>query len=391
MSHFLGIVCERLPPERSSRRSASNLISFVRFGQYNWEDPTAVATSHRIAAGCHLPSRFRASSRFAAVIPLVLLAGFLGAGKTRFLTALIPELHARNVRVRVILNDFENADIDASRLAALDALVTPLNGECVCCTSLKELIDLLVAVPPDPGSVMLIEANGATETDELIGHLTTDVRLAQFTWPLQLTVIDAGRWQKRWWHNKLEVAQTTTATHAHLNWTETLKAARISEVTTSVRRVNEALTLTTPAHFAVTLEALVEDVRDVRSRSAMRPFAHRDSDRDSDAHSHVHTNKPTHLHPFASASVPLPAVVDRDAFEAFVRALPDAVVRAKGQVFFRGREGTMFVWSKVDGRRGVQYDEVPAFGTPTPVALFIGAALPVDDIERMVAALRTST
>jgi G3E family GTPase len=102
------------------------------------------------------------------VIPLALLVGFLGAGKTRFLTQLLPELHARGLRPRVILNDFANASIDASRLAELDALVTPLNGECVCCTSLRELMDALLAVQGRPGDVMLIEANGATEADELL-------------------------------------------------------------------------------------------------------------------------------------------------------------------------------------------------------------------------------
>ena len=57
------------------------------------------------------------------MIPLVLMAGFLGAGKTRFLTTLIPQLLERGVRVRIVLNDFENAKIDAARLGELDALV----------------------------------------------------------------------------------------------------------------------------------------------------------------------------------------------------------------------------------------------------------------------------
>ena len=57
------------------------------------------------------------------MIPLVLLVGFLGAGKTRFLSDLIPAMHTRGLRPRIILNDFANASIDASRLAVLDALV----------------------------------------------------------------------------------------------------------------------------------------------------------------------------------------------------------------------------------------------------------------------------
>ena len=45
--------------------------------------------------------------------PLILIAGFLGAGKTTLLRALLPRLGARGLRPHVILNDYENADVDA--------------------------------------------------------------------------------------------------------------------------------------------------------------------------------------------------------------------------------------------------------------------------------------
>ena len=164
------------------------------------------------------------------MIPLVLLTGFLGAGKTRFLTTAIPALHAQGLRVRVLLNDFENANIDAARLAELTALVTPLAGECVCCTSLEELLAALESVPPEPDTVLLIEANGATEAGDLLASLTMDRRLAQYTLPLQLTVVDAKRWQKRWFHNKLEASQTRSATHVHLKVENSSRSGAIVQV-----------------------------------------------------------------------------------------------------------------------------------------------------------------
>jgi G3E family GTPase len=134
------------------------------------------------------------------MIPLALLASFFGAGKTRFLLSIIPELHARGLRTHVLLNDFESAEIDATRLTTLTSLVT-LSGECVCCSSVEELLTALRTMPVEPSSVVLIEANGATETEELIDRLTTERRLARYTLPLQVTIVDAKRWQKRWWHN----------------------------------------------------------------------------------------------------------------------------------------------------------------------------------------------
>lgn len=308
------------------------------------------------------------------MIPLVLMAGFLGAGKTRFLTTLIPQLLERGVRVRIVLNDFENAKIDAARLGELDALVTPLNGECVCCGSLRELLDTLQAVPHDPGSVMLIEANGATETDELLGYLTTDTTLTHFTLPLQLTVIDAARWQKRWWNNGLEAAQTTTATHVHLNWTDKLSPTRREAVQQHVAAVNARAAFTTPGEFAATLQSLAESVRETPRR---------DPQGVAPAHRHGHG----HTHPFGSVALPLPRLVERARFLAFVQALPAAVVRAKGLVRFADQPADMFVWNRVPGRRKVQLDESSPHADAEATALFIGVGMSLDDLESRIAAL----
>ena len=308
------------------------------------------------------------------MIPLVLMAGFLGAGKTRFLTTLIPLLLARGLRVRIVLNDFENAKIDAARLGELDALVTPLNGECVCCGSLRELLDTLQAVPPDPGSVMLIEANGATETDELLGYLTTDSTLTHFTLPLQLTVIDAARWQKRWWNNRLEAAQATTATHVYLNWTDRLSADRRLGVEHGVAAVNPRATPTTPPEFADILQTLAELVRHTDRRAPTGVAA---------AHRHGHG----HTHPFGSVALPLPRLVGRARFLAFVQALPPAVVRAKGLVRFIDQPADMFVWNRVPGRRNVHLDESSPHADAEATALFIGVGMSLDDLESRIADL----
>lgn len=315
------------------------------------------------------------------MIPLVLMAGFLGAGKTRLLTELVPLLAAKGTRTRIILNDFQNARVDAARLGALEALVTPLNGECVCCGSLRELLQTLYDVPPDPGSVMLIEANGATETDELLGHLTTDGRLAHFTLPLQLTVVDAARWQKRWWHNALERAQVSTATHVFLNWTHRLGAARVDAVRAAVRAENpRAVPVDAPA-FADALHDLSVAVRADAARGGRMGASVLSAARARDG-------RPAHTHPFGSATVPLPPMVDRAAFTRFVQALPACVVRAKGLVRFADDPGPMYVWHRVPGRSRVRFDQSWPHADAEPTALFIGVEMPLAALAASAAQLR---
>jgi len=77
-------------------------------------------------------------------------------------TVLVPRPATHSVCV-LLLNDFESAEIDATRLTAMNSIVTPLSGECVCCSSLDSLLDTLGTMPVAASSVTLIEANGARE------------------------------------------------------------------------------------------------------------------------------------------------------------------------------------------------------------------------------------
>lgn len=326
------------------------------------------------------------------MIPLVLLAGFLGAGKTRFLSELIPKLNDSGIKVRVVLNDFENADIDAERLRAVNALITPLNGECVCCATLPELMETLQNVPADPGSVMLIEANGATDAVELLANLTTDRRVAHFTPPLQVTVVDAARWQKRWWHNELERTQTVTATHVFLNWTHKLSADRRQTVEASIGTVAPRATYTDPAKFALTLQGLTASVRDIPERPSALPVMAQAAAAHAHDHSHAggHAQQHSHVHgehPFASVALQLPPMARRAQFLEFVRTLPDAVVRAKGLVRFQEEPSAMYVWNRLPNRDRVELDRVYPNEAAQPNALFIGVAMPIDELATRVSLL----
>ncbi|MDP4792509.1 MAG: CobW-like GTP-binding protein, partial [Verrucomicrobiales bacterium] len=68
--------------------------------------------------------------------PLLFLTGFLGAGKTTLLRALLNEYRESGRSADVILNDFENAELDASTLppgAAPIAPIAPIAPSCACC------------------------------------------------------------------------------------------------------------------------------------------------------------------------------------------------------------------------------------------------------------------
>ena len=86
-----------------------------------------------------------------AKVPVTILAGYLGAGKTTTLNAVLRRASAQNTRVAVVINEFGDAGIDSS-LVALDSLqssnddIVELPGGCACCVVRSDLIQALAAL-----------------------------------------------------------------------------------------------------------------------------------------------------------------------------------------------------------------------------------------------------
>ena len=73
--------------------------------------------------------------------PIIVLVGFLGAGKTTLLRKLASKLLDNSWDLKIILNDYENAEIDSQGFLDLISRkqIRGLSGSCICCSGLTEL------------------------------------------------------------------------------------------------------------------------------------------------------------------------------------------------------------------------------------------------------------
>lgn len=98
-----------------------------------------------------------------APIPVTVIGGYLGAGKTTLVNALLREAReATGCRLAVLVNDFGTLPIDEQLIESRDGDTLALAGGCVCCSYGSELVDALrrmAARTPRPEHVML-EASG---------------------------------------------------------------------------------------------------------------------------------------------------------------------------------------------------------------------------------------
>jgi G3E family GTPase len=305
--------------------------------------------------------------------PLLVVTGFLGAGKTTFLRGLVPALAARRLRARVILNDFKDARIDAATLADLVPDLVALSGSCVCCESLDDLLKALAEMSIAPGDVVLVEANGGTESGELLA-LLGGAGHHHLTAPLQLSVVDAQRFGRRGWQDQMEEEQLATATQLHLGRTDQVTGERAREVTAAASVVAPAAAWTTPDQLAELLARLSRD-----PPPAAAPGSH-PHDHDGDGHDHQH--------PFAAHLVELPFPVDAGAFTACLAALPAEVLRAKGIVLLRDPPGEKRSFQKVERDVEISPCRLADPAEHAPRAVFIGPDLPVELIETRLRDLR---
>ena len=181
---------------------------------------------------------------------IITVVGFLGAGKTTLLKHLIERFSDNGWNPFVILNDYENANMDAMQFAKQVELnsIKPLSGSCICCSGIVELRNTVNRIPKRVKGVTLIEANGTSDACSLMEFLGVGIN-DNFLPPVQISVVDVKNWQKRGEHNELEANQIQVSSLMVLTHLEKVTKTRKNEVISELKKIN-------PIAEIVTMESL---------------------------------------------------------------------------------------------------------------------------------------
>ncbi len=93
-------------------------------------------------------------------IPLTVVGGYLGAGKTTLVNRILTEDHGR--RIAVIVNDFGDVAVDEALIGPAIGGIRALANGCVCCAAVDGLATALTELrelEPSPEHV-IIEVSG---------------------------------------------------------------------------------------------------------------------------------------------------------------------------------------------------------------------------------------
>lgn len=268
------------------------------------------------------------------LIPVTVVAGYLGAGKTTLINELLA--HDHGMRLAVLVNDFGAVNIDAALIADHDGQTISLKNGCVCCSIADELgdaLDRVFALEPAPDQIV-IEASGVADPANVAAYGQG--------WPgcrLDAVVVlaDAETVQARsrdQFVGELVVRQLRRADIVMATKCDLVTEARLAAVTDWLAETTPGAPILTRRAGQLEPDLLLEIAQPIDKPSWQQTPAGNGQAEPA----------------FDTVVVEVDGTLDRDRVEAALRDWPDYVLRVKGILRFKGAADGLYIVQRV-GRR----------------------------------------
>ncbi len=252
---------------------------------------------------------------------LIILTGFLGAGKTSFLNHFIEGQAERNSFVAIVQNEIGARSLD-TRLLGQHYAVTEMDEGCICCTlagNLKlALAEIASGFQPD---FIVVETTGLANPANFISEVSAleeDLEFCSIT-----TVVDAAQGLDAVRKYAVAREQIMLADVILLNKTDQVSAAGLNRINDEIDRLNPLATVHRGRHGDFPAPALygVNLTGNGRIAAALQRAEK------TGHHTHAGEN-------ISSLLVDIKAAVQRERFLAQAALLPEQILRIKGVIRF---------------------------------------------------------
>jgi len=269
-------------------------------------------------------------------LPLLVLTGFLGSGKTSTLQHWLSHTDVPLKRIAVIINDFGSVNVDASLLARRQLELRSITGGCVCCQSFEELVGQVQALSENPDlDLVWIETSGLADPEEVLDHLTSPELQERTVMQSMVLVIDGSDFPCSWRGRAVQEEQIRYADLILLNKVDRIDEKKRQGIEISLRKINPSARIIATQRGEIE-PSLLNDKG--TSNFSSRIHGHDDEEHShhhrEHAHDHHHDEEDALPHAASTLFLPLHAPVERPVFQRFLGTLPTSVFRAKGFIRF---------------------------------------------------------
>jgi len=174
-----------------------------------------------------------------ARIPVTVLTGFLGAGKTTLVNRILSENHGK--RIAVIENEFGEIGVDHELVIGADEEIFETSNGCICCTVRGDLIRILTQLRKrrDRFDAILIETTGLADPGPVAQTFFIDEDLKQhFMLDAIVTLVDALHLEQELSQNPIAMEQIAFADIVLLNKCDLVDAATLARIERQLRAIN---------------------------------------------------------------------------------------------------------------------------------------------------------
>jgi G3E family GTPase len=280
-------------------------------------------------------------------IPLTVIGGYLGAGKTTFINHLLRNCGKRSLAV--LMNDFGSVDLDSLLISRRRAQIISLNRGCICCARQTEFVMTLARLRSRlaPLDHVLVEASGISDPARIAEY--ADLHGLRLEAIICVADAEAVRVHAASSFNGLRVREQLTAADLLVfnkvdlvterekqsvrDWlAEVAPAARVVEATYG--RIPPSLVL----DWTGERSAALDRVRDLEPTRFTGGGA--DVDRE-----------------YSSWSWSRDAALDGGAFRWWVASLPQTLLRGKGVLHFADDPAHRYVFHLAGRRWTLDFDD----------------------------------
>ena len=174
-----------------------------------------------------------------SAIPVTILTGFLGSGKTTLINHILEGQHGR--KIAVIVNEFGEIGIDGQLMVSDDEeQLVEFNNGCLCCTVRGDLVrtleDLMQRADLD---AVLVETTGLADPAPVAStFIVADEIKANFNLDAFVTVVDAPNLQRNLTDSHEAQEQVAFADIILINKTDLVSADEIVKIEQQIRTLN---------------------------------------------------------------------------------------------------------------------------------------------------------
>jgi G3E family GTPase len=267
-------------------------------------------------------------------IPVTVISGFLGAGKTTLVNHLIQQSTAG--RIGVVVNEFGEVGIDGQLIVAEEEALIEINNGCVCCTVRADLVasvkELLMRTQGNTHARLdrlIVETSGLADPAPVLQTFLADPDLREAVeLEAVVTVVDAHHFAQQL-QDEIVREQVAFADIVVINKVDLIDAHALHLLEQQVRALSPTAAITAASHSQVPPDSLLG----VRRFSLPALLEIEPDLLDETAHDHEHDSS------IQSCSLVESGALDPDRFNRWINQLVQQsgaqLMRMKGVLNFQ--------------------------------------------------------